>query len=202
MKTANFRAIALVFVSTLLFAQSSLAVGGADDAPPAKTETTEKCYSEQQWDPELNGFVKYSEKVNGVWDPELKKCIRPDKAGYLKSELLENAVRELAYEGRHTEAQIVLSQMEQDSDFALTYWGFTHRQLGDLDAAARYYSKAIERNPDNVLARSYMAQGLVLAGDFVGARQQLHEIRARGGSNTWAEESLVMAIEKGTAYSY
>ena len=144
----------------------------------------------------------FAKRENGVWDPELKKCIRPDKAGYLQSELLEDAVHELAYEGRNVEAQIILSQMDQESDFALTYWGFTHRQLGDLDAAALYYHKAIETNPDNVLARSDMAQGLVVAGDLVGARQQLHEIRARGGSNTWAEEPLVKAIEKGTAYSY
>lgn len=202
MKTASFRAIALVTASTLAFAQFSLAAGGADNAPPAKTETTEKCFSEQQWDPETNQFVRYSKKVNGVWDPELKKCIRPDKAGYLKSELLEDAVRELAYEGHNAEAQMVLSQMDQDSDFALTYWGFTHRQLGDLGLAAQFYNKAIERNPDNVLARSYMAQGMVVAGDLDGARQQLQEIRARGGSNTWAEESLVKAIEKGTAYRY
>ena len=202
MKTAGVRTIALAFASILFCAQSGLAAGGDNNAPPAKTETSQSCFSEQQWDPEINRFVKYTKKVNGVWDPQLKKCIRPDKAGYLKSDLLQDAVRELAYAGRNTEAQMVLSQMDQDSDFALTYWGFTHRQLGNLETAARFYNAALAQNPDNILARSYMAQGMVLAGDFVGARRQLGEIRARGGAHTWAEAALVKAIETGTTYSY
>ncbi len=173
-----------------------------NQVPPAQTETTENCFDERQWDPELNSYVRYAQKVNGVWDPQLKRCIRPDKAGYLQSELLEDAVRELAYFGRNGEAQELLSQMDQSSDFVLTYWGFTHRKLGNRDKALAFYQTAIDRNPDNILARSYMGQGFVTEGDYVAAREQLQIIRARGGKGTWAEASLQTAIETGTGYDY
>jgi tetratricopeptide (TPR) repeat protein len=183
-------------------AQIAFAVGAEDNKPPAKTETTQDCFTERQWDPEISKYVRYDTKVNGVWDPRLKRCIRPDKAGYLKSDLLQDAVRELAYAGRNTEAQIVLRQMDQSSDFAMTYWGFTHRKLGNVAASDAYYAAAIEKNPDNILARSYMGQGLVAQGDIAAAFLQLQEIRARDGKGTWAEASLVKAIATGATYNY
>jgi tetratricopeptide (TPR) repeat protein len=200
----NFRLLAgaVSSASFLFAAQGVLAAGDEDTAPPAKTQTTQDCFAERQWDPELKKYVKYSQKVNGVWDPNLKRCIRPDKAGYLKSDLLEDAVRELAYAGRNDEAQMVLAQMDQISDFVLTYWGFTHRKLGDAAAADQFYTAAIEKNPDNILARSYMGQGKVAEGDVLAAIEQLREIRSRGGSDTWAEVSLVKAIATGVTYNY
>ena len=61
---------------------------------------------------------------------------------------------------------------------------------------------ALAQNPDNLLARSYMGQGLVLEGDWVGAKRQYDEIIARGGRGTWAEASLRDAITTGTTYTY
>jgi tetratricopeptide (TPR) repeat protein len=176
--------------------------GGESSSPPAATETTKDCFAERQWDPALKKYVRYSEKVNGVWDSALRRCIRPDKAGYLKSDLLQDAVRELAYAGRLEEAQLVLAQMDQDSDFVLTYLGFTHRKLGNAQDAAYFYNAALQQNPDNILARSYMGQGYVSEGKITDARVQLQEIRARGGEGTWAEKSLMTSIESGTGYSY
>ncbi|MEO0765577.1 MAG: hypothetical protein AAFY75_06105 [Pseudomonadota bacterium] len=57
-------------------------------------------------------------------------------------------------------------------------------------------------NPDNILARSYMGQGMVAAGDKVAAMTQLREIQERGGVGTWAEASLRNAIQSGTTYNY
>ena len=202
MRNLKLLTLALASATVLGVAQSVSAAGDEDSTPPAKTQTTKDCFTERQWDPELKKYVKYSQKVNGVWDPNLKRCIRPDKAGYLKSDLLEDAVRELAYAGRNDEAQMVLAQMDQNSDFVLTYWGFTHRKLGDAAAANQFYTAAIEQNPDNILARSYMGQGKVAEGDVSAAIEQLREIRSRGGSDTWAEASLVKAIATGAAYSY
>lgn len=202
--TATVVAVLLSISAPLHAAGSSSRGSGTDPnaQPPAQTQTTQSCFDARQWDPDINKYVRFSEKVNGVWDPQLKRCIRPDKAGYLQSSILEDAVRELAYFGRLTDAQTVLSQMDADSDFALTYWGFTHRKLGQIDEANAYYQAAIEKNPDNILARSYMGQGFVEAGDYLAAREQLLSIRARGGQNTWAEASLLAAIETGTGYSY
>ncbi len=179
--------------------------GGGDDndrSPPTRTQTTQNCFGERQWDPETRRYVRFTQPVNGVWDPNARRCIRPDKAGYLDSNLLGEAVRELAYAGRYSEAQEVLAQMDQSDGLVLTYWGFTHRKLGDLTTANAHYLRAIELDPGNLLARSYMGQGYVADGDHAGARAQLREIRARGGRETWAEFSLRNAIRTGTTYNY
>jgi Tfp pilus assembly protein PilF len=83
-----------------------------------------------------------------------------------------------------------------------TYYGFTARKLGDFDAGMAYYTAALVIDPDNILARSYMGQGMVERGDLVGARMQLSEIRARDGRQTWPEIALRMAIERGVGQSY
>lgn len=200
-----FRTLALTAAIALPFVlpATSFAAGGGSDAPPKKTETTQNCFQERQWDPEIKKYVRYSAKVNGVWDAKIGKCVRPDKTSYLDSDTLYGAVRELAYAGRYDEAIQVLDNMpDQASDEVLTYRGFTARKLGDVELANVYYQQAIDANPDNILARSYMGQGLVSAGDSVAALAQLREIQARGGSGTWAEASLRSAIETGATYSY
>ena len=176
--------------------------GGTTFGKPKATETTQDCYSERQWDPEQKAYVRYSAKVNGVWDPQLKKCIRPDKAGYLDSNLQSDAVRELAYAGRLEEAQMILANMDQEDDLVKTYWGFTHRRLGNLELAEVFYQDAIATNPDNILARSYMAQGYVEQGRMDDAIAQYKEIQSRGGEGTWAEVSLRNAIQTGITYDY
>ena len=45
----------------------------------------------------------------------------------------DNAIRELAYFGRLDDAQTILKSLDNSqSDMALTYWGFTHRKMGNL----------------------------------------------------------------------
>lgn len=195
------RPIALTFA--LLVPLSALAAGGGNESPPKQTETTKECFKEVQWDPEIKKFVKFSKPVNGVWDASIKKCVRPDKTSHLDDDTLYGAVRELAYAGRYDDAVTVLDQMaDQDSDRVLSYRGFTARKQGQLALADVYYQRAIDANPDNILARSYMGQGKVAAGDIVSATLQLREIQNRGGAGSWAETSLRRAIETGTTYSY
>ena len=196
----------LAVAAILAVPSAGHAVGGDDDyentRPPAATETTKNCFGERQWDPETKRYVRFTEPVNGVWDPDTRRCVRPDKAGYLNTELLKDAVREMAYAGRYTATQAVLAQMDQADDLVLTYWGFTHRRMGDLTAAKVSYEAALSANPDNLLARSYMGQGFVAEGDLSGAWSELREIRARGGSGTWAEAALRRAIDSGTTSNY
>jgi tetratricopeptide (TPR) repeat protein len=176
---------------------------GNESTPPKPTNTTKNCLQERQWDPVANKWVKFSKPVNGVWDASLKKCVRPDRSSYLGEDTLYDAVRELAYNGRYDDAITVLDQMpDQASDNVLTYRGFTARKQGKLELANLYYQQAIDANPDNILARSYMGQGLVEAGDKVAAMTQLREIRLRGGTGTWAETSLASAIETGKGFGY
>ena len=182
---------------------TGLAAGGASDSRPEQTETTQNCLQDRQWDPEIKKYVRFSEPVNGVWDEDLKRCVRPDKTSHLDSDTLYRAVRELAYAGRYGEAIQVLDQMpDQLDDRVLTYRGFTARKLGHLELADMYYEQALTVNPDNILARSYMGQGKLAAGDKVAAVTQLREIQARSGAGTWAEASLRDAIETGTTYNY
>lgn len=182
---------------------SGFAAGGEDNAKPKQTQTTRNCLQARQWDPAKNAYVRFSKPVNGVWDAEIRKCVRPDKTSYLNPDELYKAVRELAYAGRYQDANTVLDQMpDQASDRVLTYRGFTARKLGQIDLANTYYQQAIDTNPDNMLARSYMGQGKVAEGDKVAAITQLREIQARGGAGTWAETSLRDAIESGTTYNY
>ncbi|MEP3844094.1 MAG: hypothetical protein ABJM43_01930 [Paracoccaceae bacterium] len=174
-----------------------------DDSPPAQTKTTQDCFQVRQWDPSIKKWVKFSKPVNGVWDANIRKCVRPDKTSYLDEDTLYGAVRELAYAGRYNDAITVLDQMpDQNSDRVMTYRGFTARKLGDLALADVYYQKAINLNPDNIAARSYMGQGLVAKGDKVAAMEQLREIRARGGVGSWSEKSLAAALKNGRTFNY
>lgn len=192
-------AVALPFV----LPTAGFTAGSESESKPQKTETTKTCFQERQWDPEIKKYVRYSAKVNGVWDANIQKCVRPDKSSHLDSDTLYDAVRELAYAGRYDEAIQVMDNMpDQASDQVLTYRGFTARMLGDVTLANVYYQQAIDTNPDNILARSYMGQGFVAAGDKVAAVAQLREIQQRGGTGTWAETSLRAAIETGTTYSH
>ncbi len=162
----------------------ALAVSSDDAAPPSGTQTTTTC------------------KNGTVWSDVKRKCVNPQQ-GQLDDDELYQAAREFAYAGQYDNALTVLSAMSDPlDDRVLTYRGFVARKTGDLALGDAYYRQAIDRNPENLLARSYMGQGLVEAGDLQGARTQLLEIRARNGAGTWAEAALLKAIETGTGYSY
>jgi len=174
-----------LFLTLALIAPGfAFAAGSGDSNAPKPTQTTKSCTG-----------IK-------VWDDAKKRCVRP-KDSNLAPDLLYDAVRELAYAGRIEDAQGVLSAMPDQSDEGvLTYWGFTHRKLGNLELANAFYEQAIAQNPDNILARSYMAQGFVSEGRADEALAQWHEIRARGGTGSWAEVSLRNAIRTGLTSNY
>ncbi|MCF6431322.1 tetratricopeptide repeat protein [Leisingera sp. MMG026] len=170
--------------AALTLPMTAYAAGGNDWNPPKPSETTKTC------------------KGKRIWDPNKKRCVRPKKSSLNQQDLL-NAARELAYAGRQQDAQAVLSAApDQQDTLVLTYWGFTHRKLGNLELAQAYYDQALEQDPDNILARSYMGQGLVKQGKYGAALIQWKEIKARGGDGTWAEASLRNALETGATYSY
>lgn len=175
----------LILAATLISAPMlALAVGSDSDTPPTPTDTTKTCTDGK------------------VWDADTKSCIEPSDSSLNDSDRM-NAVRELAYAGRIGDAERVLDAMtDQTADGVLTYRGFTARKAGRTEEAYDWYAKALETNPDNLLARSYLGQAHVAAGNIVLARAELSEIRQRGGRSTWAEISLRMAIESGKGSSY
>ncbi len=161
-----------------LAATSAMAAGGGNETAPKKP----KC------------------KTGQIYDKKSKSCVAQDTKLDVDS-LYEN-VRELAYAGRYTDAQVVLAQMPGNDDRRLTYMGFTARKMGNMDAAMSYYAQALSVNPSNVLARSYMGQGFVEQGQITQAISQLRAIRAHGGAGTWAEASLRTAIATGQTSNY
>lgn len=185
----RFVVVLLMILPGMAFAAGSGSGGGSGGGttwtnPPATTKTTKAC------------------KGIKVWDARTKSCVSP-RDSRLDQDILMGAVRELAYAGRLEDAQGVLRLMDdQTDDLVLTYWGFTSRKLGRGELARSYYNRALARNPDNILARSYMGQGLVAEGRIDEAVAQLDEINARGGAGTWAEASLREAIRSGATFSY
>ncbi len=167
-------------VLALCLPTAVLAVGSDDDTPPAKPVCAD-------------GLVH---------DAQSGTCVAP-KDSRLDDGERYDAVRQYAYAGQMRAAIGVLDAMEdQGADGVMTYRGFTARKMGDIDGAMTWYAAALEANPDNLLARSYMGQGFVEAGAYDLARAQLSEIRARGGRGSWPELSLRLALDSGRASAY
>lgn len=180
-----------MFVKPVLFAAAVslmpinlLAAGSDDPFVPKPMQTTKEC------------------KKGKIWSEKKKRCVKPGNAS-LSDDALYGAVREYAYAGQYENAQTILTAMDdQSDDRVLTYWGFTHRKLGNVELGMAFYDRAVSINPDNLLARSYMGQAHVEAGDTYLAWVQLQEIRTRGGTGTWPEQSLAEAIRSGETYNY
>lgn len=170
----------VLIAAALAFALPVAAFAAGDETAPPKKP---KCES---------GFV---------YDKNTKSCVSSN-GHTLDTDTLYQHVRSLSYDGRYTDAQVLLAQMPADDDRTLTYMGFTNRKMGNTEAAMTYYARALARNPGNVLARSYMGQGLVEKGNISAAMEQLREIRAHGGKGTWAEASLRTAISTGRTFNW
>lgn len=174
------------FIAAALIAlpATAFAAGGGNETAPKPTETTKECFGKR------------------VWDANKQRCVRP-KQSSLNDDQMYDAVRELAYAGRYDGAQAALDAMsDQNDDRVLTYRGFINRKLGNIDTAMMFYTEALDRNPDNLLARSYMGQGFVVEGKIDEARVQLAEIENRGGGYSWAATSLRQAIYVGKTFDY
>lgn len=157
---------------------------GSDSEPPKPTETTLECTD------------------GTVWDEATKACVAPEQSS-LDDDALYQAAREFAWSGQYENALRALAAMSDPrEDRVLTYMGFSLRKSGDMDRGMAYYQAALEANPDNLLARSYMGQGFVELGATEQAEAQLAEIRARGGEGSWPEIALVRALEAGFAIDY
>lgn len=173
-----------IYLSALFLALPGVVFAAGGESEPTPTETTTSC------------------SAGMVYDASTKSCVAP-KESSLSDDVLYQAAREFAYAGQLDNAQTVLAAMsDQSDDRVLTYWGFTHRKMGNTDLGMDFYARALEANPDNILTRSYMGQALMLQGDMAGAWDQLREIEVRGGAGSWAEKELRLALLTGVANTY
>ena len=75
--------------------------------------------------------------------------------------------------------------------------GFTARKQGKLDAAAKYYDKALKINPKHVGALQYQGELFITLGDIGKAKQNLEKISKICWLFSCREEKLLTAaIEK------
>ena len=72
--------------------------------------------------------------------------------------------------------------------------------MGHIDVGLAFYDKALEADPNNILARSYLGEAKINMGDYDGALMQLAEIRARGGEGSRAETLLLKAMQGSATY--
>lgn len=162
----------------------AFAVGTDDSEPPTPTETSTECAKGE------------------VWDEKTATCIKAESS-QLNDDQRFGAVRELAYANRPLEAIAILATMtEGETSRVMTYRGFLLRQTGQIEEGIAAYERALVLDPANILARSYYGQLLVQMDEITLAEVQLDQIRAHGGSGTWAETALSTAIATGETYTF
>lgn len=173
-------ALAAIFVISSSVA--AFGAGSEDETPPKPTKTTTQCAGDQ------------------IFDEKTETCVDADKQSFNDQDRY-NAVRELAYAGDYDRALSVIAAADNPKDPRfLNYQGFISRMNDKMDRAMVFYTAALRADPDYILARSYMGQGLVKMGHRDAAKAQLVEIAARGGAGTWAYTALSDAIDgKGSA---
>lgn len=125
------------------------------------------------------------------------KCVKAT-SGVLPDEDLYQQGRALAQAGEYDWALTVLAAISNKNDpRVLNYIGYSHRKSGRLDEAFGYYHKAIEIDPNFVLAREYLGEGYVAAGRIDLAKSQLSEIANRCGTTCEEYQELAEHIESG-----
>lgn len=130
-------------------------------------------------------------KSGEVWSTSQNKCVKSSSGIVPDGELYAQG-RELALAGEFDRAIEVLGAVEdKNNPGVLNYLGYAHRKAGMIDEGIAYYQQALAIDPDYVLAREYLGEGYVAAGNVDLARQQLEEIGTRCGTN--CEEYIELA---------
>ena len=134
-----------------------------------------------------------------AWSKQEKKCVAIKK-GSLSDEDLARAGRALALHGDYHDAIKVLEMASNENDPAvLTYLGYSHRKLGDIDLGISLYKKALDVDPDNVDTREYLGEGYVSKGELDLAWLELVEIEKRCGTTCVEYRALEKALRSGSS---
>jgi len=177
-----------------------LAARAADSdttTPPVATETTTTCTDGKIWSDEKKECIAPEDlkPAEGTQPDETKTEEEEKKTERLIDDKLYAAAREFAYAGQHENALRALrAAYDQEDPRILNYMGYNTRKLGNMALGMTYYKRALQKDENYILARSYMGQALIEQGDIEGARVQLVEIRDRGGEGTWAYRALLQSL--------
>ena len=134
-----------------------------------------------------------------AWSKQQGKCAA-QKSGLLSDEDLARAGRQLALDGHYHDAIKVLEMASNENDPAvLTYLGYSHRKLGNIDLGISLYKKALDIDPDNVNTREYLGEGYVSKGELDLAWLELVEIEKRCGTTCVEYQALEKALRSGSS---
>jgi tetratricopeptide (TPR) repeat protein len=170
--------------------------------PPVATETTTTCTDGKIWNEEKKECLapedmKPAEVTPTEGTPAGEKAPEAEQKKSQREidDTLYEAAREFAYAGQYENALRALrAASDQEDPRILNYLGYNTRKLGNMQLGMTYYKRALQKDENYILARSYMGQALIEQGDIEGARVQLVEIRDRGGENTWAYRALLQSL--------
>ena len=134
-----------------------------------------------------------------AWSKQQGKCV-PQKSGLLSDEDLARAGRALALDGQYDDAIKVLGLASNKNNPAvLTYLGYSHRKLGNVDLGISLYKKALDIDPDNVDTREYLGEGYVSKGELDLAWLELVEIEKRCGTTCKEYQALDKAMRSASS---
>ena len=88
----------------------------------------------------------------------------------------------LAKNGQYEQALGYLNRAQKKDERVLTYIGYATRKLGRVDEALPFYAKALEANPNYVVARAYLGEAFLSKGQADKASGELNEIAQRCGT--------------------
>ena len=138
-------------------------------------------------------------KEGYVYSSEKKRCVRKSSDLLTPSDFIAHGWQ-LARGGKYSAAIAAFQTSGAASNpEALNGLGYSHRKLGHLITAIDFYHKALEIEPDYVLARSYLGEGYVQSGRIDLARLELTEIAQRCGKTCPEYIQLMRTIETGSA---
>ncbi|MEW9614504.1 hypothetical protein AB3G45_11820 [Shinella sp. S4-D37] len=165
--------------------------------PPVATETTTTCTDGKIWNEEKKECVAPEDLKPAEGTPAEDEATQEEEKKTEREidDKLYQAAREFAYAGQHENALRALrAAYDQEDPRILNYMGYNTRKLGNMALGMAYYERALQKDENYILARSYMGQALIEQGDIEGARVQLVEIRDRGGEKTWAYRALLQSL--------
>jgi len=133
-----------------------------------------------------------------AWSTKARKC-EPIKSGSLSDDDLTRAGQQLARDGHYQDAIKVLEIVSNENNpIALTYLGYSHRKLGDVDLGISLYKKALDIDPNNVDTREYLGEGYVTKGELDLAWLELVEIEKRCGTTCKEYQALDKAMRSAS----
>ncbi len=129
-----------------------------------------------------------------VYSPKYKKCVKRT-SNLINDDDRYNTSVQLARSGKYVAAIDLLGTIANQNDpRVLTYLGYSNRKMGQMNIGVAYYKKALDIDPDYILAREYLGEGYVAQGKIVLAFLQLKEIENRCGTSCREYGLLKQAI--------